>query len=180
MFFSAGALATRGHPIFIFRSPGGVCDLQSLLYRFDALPRIRYVVTGIDCAAEIVEKKPIGLAMFRIATAAVRDYYNAKRLEFTKRSRDLPPGDAVFHELRSGDDEFAVVVSAMTAQFQFNSQQRQMCILRQGAEGRTFQQFHGSRRKMLRYVVATNRIAVRTAFPDAAAHAAPALSRAFA
>jgi hypothetical protein len=104
MFFSPGNSAARGHSMFIFCGAGGVCNLKSLLHRLDALPRIRYFVASIDRAAEIVEQKAIGLAVFGITTAAVHDIDNAKRLEFAQRCWDLAPLDAVFHELPGCDD----------------------------------------------------------------------------
>jgi hypothetical protein len=78
---------------------------------------------GIDGTAEVIQQEAIGLPIFGIAaTSALRDDDEAERLNLAQRRRNLMSMNAVFDELSLGDDQLAIGVAAVIAQFNFDAQ----------------------------------------------------------
>jgi len=88
----------------VFGSTRGAYDFLSRVYCFDRFPGIRYLVMGIDGAAQVIQQEAIWLAVISISTApAHRNADNAERIELAQRCWDHAPLNAVFYELLSGD-----------------------------------------------------------------------------
>ena len=129
--------ATIGDLLWVFSCACCRCNFFSFVQSFELVPSVRYLVVGIDGAAQVIQQEAIGLPMLGIATSATHRCANyAKSIKLAQCFRHSPSFDSIFDKLLRGNDQVAVAMSTVLTKFKLDPRLRQQCVTRKHAKCR--------------------------------------------